>query len=178
MQRRDKQEGMHFRSPIVRRGGEISNKLLSWHSYARNDLKKYSYVTCRGEQSPSKFDTYSRQVKSTFGWKADLNTLTVRQVKSTFGTKRLTELMRSGGINHACLSLVLAYKWWKLVENRTSWLSEDDITYNMPGMMTCPWLVKTAVTMVRSCSSLFCHIMGLCCWFVCTMLLLHYVSYF
>jgi len=48
----------------------------------KHDLKKYSYVTCRGEQSPSKFDTYLRQVKSTFGWKADLNTLTARQLKS------------------------------------------------------------------------------------------------
>ena len=80
---------MHFRSPIIRQGGEISNKLLSWHSYASNDVKKYSYVTCRGEQSPSKFETYSRQVKSAFGWEADLNNLTARQVKSTFGTKRL-----------------------------------------------------------------------------------------
>ena len=60
---------MHFRSPIIRWGGEISNKLLPWHSYASYDLKKYSYVTCRGEQSPSKFDTYSRQVKSTFSTK-------------------------------------------------------------------------------------------------------------
>jgi len=55
-------------------------------------LKKYSYVTCRGEQTPSKFDTYSRQVKSTFDWEADLNTLNVRQLKSTFGTKRLKVL--------------------------------------------------------------------------------------
>jgi len=80
---------MHFRSPIVRQGGEISNKLLSWHSYASNNLKKYIYVTCGSEQSPSKLDTYLRQVKSTFGWEADLNTLTARQVKSTFSTKRL-----------------------------------------------------------------------------------------
>jgi len=56
-------------------------------------LKKYSYVTCRGEQSSSKFDTYSRQVKSTFGWEADLNTLTARQLKLTFGNKRLTAVM-------------------------------------------------------------------------------------
>ena len=79
-----------FRSPIVQRSGEISNKMPSWHSYASYDLKKYSHVTCRGEQSPSKFDTYSCQVKSKFGWEADLNTLTACQLKSTFGTKRLT----------------------------------------------------------------------------------------
>ena len=48
---------------------------------SKQGLKKYSYVTCRGEQSPSKFDTYSHQVKSTFGWEADLNTLTARQLK-------------------------------------------------------------------------------------------------
>ena len=70
-------------------GKSQTKKLLSWHFYASNDLKKYSYVTCMGEQSPSKFDTHSCQVKSTFGWEADLNTLTVRNVKSTFGTKRL-----------------------------------------------------------------------------------------
>ena len=55
----------------------------------KHDLKKYSYVTCRGEQIPCKFDTYWRQVKSTFSWEADLNTLTACQLKSTFGTKRL-----------------------------------------------------------------------------------------
>jgi len=59
------------------------------HSYASWDLKKYSYVTCRGEQCPSKFDTYAHQVKSMFGCEADLNTLTARQLKSTFGTRRL-----------------------------------------------------------------------------------------
>jgi len=60
---------------------------------ANYDLKKYSYVTCRGEQSPSKFDTYLCQVKSTFGCEADLNTLTARQLKSTLGTKRLMCLL-------------------------------------------------------------------------------------
>ena len=49
----------------------------------------FGYVTCRVGQSPSKFDTYSRQVKSTFGCEADLNTLTARQLKSKFDTKRL-----------------------------------------------------------------------------------------
>ena len=85
-----KKKGMHFRSPIVRWGGEISNKMQPWHFQANYDLKKYSYVTCRGEQSPSKFDTYSRQVKSMFGCEADLNTLTAHQLKSTFSAKRLT----------------------------------------------------------------------------------------
>jgi hypothetical protein len=81
---------MHFRPHIVRQGGEISNKMQPWHSQANYDLKKYSYVTCRGELTPSKFDTYSYQVKSMFGCEADLNTLTARQLKSIFCTKRLT----------------------------------------------------------------------------------------
>jgi len=50
-------------------------------------LKKYSYVTRRGDQSPSKFNTYLHQVKSVFGCEADLNTLTAHQLKSTLGTK-------------------------------------------------------------------------------------------
>ena len=84
-----KKGGMQFRSHIVRRGGEISNKMQPWHFQANYDLEKYSYVTCRGEQSPSKLDTYSHQVKSTFNCEADLNILTARQLKSTFSTKRL-----------------------------------------------------------------------------------------
>ena len=60
-----------------------------WHSQAYYNLKKYSCLTCRGEQIPYKFDTYSRQLQSTFGCAADLNTLTAHQLKSTFGTKRL-----------------------------------------------------------------------------------------
>ena len=46
----------------------------------------------QGEQSPSKFDTYSRQLKSTFACEPDLNTLTARQVKSTFCSKRLSKI--------------------------------------------------------------------------------------
>jgi len=83
-----KKKGMHFRLHVVRRGGEISKKMQPWHSEANYDLKKYSYVTCRGEQSPAKFDTYLCQVKSMFGCEADLNTVTARQLKLTFGTKR------------------------------------------------------------------------------------------
>jgi len=70
-------------------GGEISHKMQPWHSQANNYLKKYSSVTCRGEQIPSKFDTYSRQLELTFACEPDLNTLTACQVKSTFGSKRL-----------------------------------------------------------------------------------------
>ena len=103
---------MHFRSPIIRQGGEVSNKMLAWHFYANYDLKKYSYVTCRGEQSPSKFNTYYCQVKSMFSCEADLNTLTARQLKSTFGTKRLI-------CCHACIVLN-KYSGWKDISR--TWL--------------------------------------------------------
>ena len=92
----------HFRSHIIWRGGEISNKMQPWHFQANYDLKKYSYVTCRGEQSPSKFDIHLHQVKSTFSCEADLNTVTAHQLKLTFGTKRLTS-------SSVCLQYLLCH---------------------------------------------------------------------
>jgi len=72
LQRRDKKKGMQVRSHIVHEVWQISHTMQPWHSQANYDLKKYSCVTCSGEQSPSKFDTYSCQLKSTFSCAADL----------------------------------------------------------------------------------------------------------
>jgi len=108
---------MHFRSPIVWQGGEISNKILPWHFYASYDLKKYSYVTCRSEPSPSKFDTYSRQVKSMFGSEADLNTLTARQLKSTFGTKKLIKVSDTKFNKEHLRPLLCLQHWSGLILN-------------------------------------------------------------
>ena len=89
LQRRDKKKRVCSLGRILFRWRNLTqNAALTFP--ANYDLKKYSCATCRGEQSPSKFDTYSRQLKSMFGCASDLNTLTVRQLKSTFGTKRLT----------------------------------------------------------------------------------------
>jgi len=68
LQRRDKKKKKVCSSGhILLGGGEISHTMQPWHTQANYDLKKYSAVTCRGEQSPSKFDTYSQQLKSAFG---------------------------------------------------------------------------------------------------------------
>ena len=88
LQRRDEKKGMQFESRIARRWRNLThNAALTFPSNVR--LTKFSCVTCKGEQSPSKFDTYSRQLKSTFGWQPDLNTLSARRLYSTFGAKRL-----------------------------------------------------------------------------------------
>ena len=54
--------------------------------------KKYSSVTCRGEQCPSKFDKYSCQLKSMFACEPDLNTLPARQVNVWQQKVKLTPL--------------------------------------------------------------------------------------
>ena len=79
-----KKKGMQFTSLIAPRWTNLTHSAaLTFPGELR--LEKYSSVTCRSEQSHSKFDTYSYELKSTFGTEADLNTLTARQVKSTFG---------------------------------------------------------------------------------------------
>ena len=142
---------MHFMSPIFRRGGEISNKLLSWHSYASNDMKKYSYITCRREQSPAKFDTYPRQVKSTFGWEADLNTLTARQVKSTFSTKRLMiwYIVRCNWVGSRTI-MILYIVWCNLVDSTVMiYIVSCDWVHNNTSMIryihNCNWFDSSTV---------------------------------
>jgi len=79
-------------SRIARRWRNLThNAALTVPSNVR--LIKFSCVTCKREQSPSKFDTYSRQLRSTFGCQPDLNTLYACQLKSTFSAIRLIKMI-------------------------------------------------------------------------------------
>ena len=88
LQRRDERKACNLGNVSLGVREISQNAALTFPSNLR--LIKFSCVTCKGEQSPSKFDTYSRQLKSTFGCQPDLNTLSARRRKSTIVAKRLT----------------------------------------------------------------------------------------